>query len=104
MIVLLLSQALSAAGDESVTAAPLATSEAGPPAPSPAPTGAPKKVELTNRQVVIVCSAIAASFFIIVGEGALTCWCRRRQRGVVPIELGQVMLPSPEDAYAAEQL
>jgi hypothetical protein len=68
------------------------------------PTGQSKKIELTHKQVVIVCTAVVLSFFIIVGEGVLTCWCRRRHRGVFPIELEHVMLPSPDDAYGPEQL
>jgi hypothetical protein len=51
-----------------------------------------------------MCTALVLSLFIIVGEGLLTCWCRRRHRGPVPIELEQVMLPSPEDASGPEQL
>jgi hypothetical protein len=106
MLPLLLMSALSAGppGDEFVTPDPFLPSGLNSPVPSPAGTGASKSVELTNRQVVIVCTALAVALFIIVAEGVLMCWCRRQQRGVVPIELEQVMLPSPGDAYAAEQL
>jgi hypothetical protein len=75
------------------------------PTPSPSdPAGNSKGIELTHTQIVIVCTAVVLSFFIILGEGVLTCWCRRKQRGVVPIELENVMLPSPDDAYGPEQL
>jgi hypothetical protein len=105
--VFLISSAVAAFEPNSIDASETSVFEPSDPTPSTTTnvTGKPKQLELTNTQVVIVCTAVAISFFIIVGEGILTCWCRRKnRRGGVPIELEHVMLPSPEDAYGAEQL
>jgi hypothetical protein len=71
---------------------------------TPGPTGHAKKLKLTRGQMVVVCTSLSLAILIIIGEGAVTYWYRRRQRGVVPIELEHVMLPSPGDAYVAESV
>jgi hypothetical protein len=102
-LALLLARALSAGTYEGTL--PFGPSgDFAPPPPPADPTGQAKKIRLTSAQTAIVCTAVSLALFIIAGEGALACWCRRRARGVVPIELEHVMLPSPGDAYAGDPL
>jgi hypothetical protein len=71
-----------------------------PTPPQPAPTAARTRAAFTAAQRAIVWSGISVTVALIVAEGAVTVYCRRQsRRAKIPLELDQVMLPSPDDSY-----
>jgi hypothetical protein len=74
------------------------------PLTDPIPTHEPKGVQLTETQQVIVYGSISLTGVLIAAEVAATVYCRRKNRRRIPVELEQVMLPAPDDAYGLAPL
>jgi hypothetical protein len=70
----------------------------------PNPTHQPNGVQLTETQQIIVYGSISLTAILIAAEAATTVYCRRKNRRRIPVELEQVMLPAPDDAYGLEPL
>jgi hypothetical protein len=68
------------------------------------PTGASKKVELTQIQKIIVYSTVALTIILIIAGGILTLWCRKRVKPRQSIGIEQVMLPAPDESFGGEIL
>jgi hypothetical protein len=76
-----------------------------PPAPTESsPSATPRGISLTETQQIVVYAAISATAVLIVAEAALTVYCRKKNRRRIPVELEQVMLPSPDEAYGLAPL
>jgi hypothetical protein len=67
-------------------------------------TPGPQGVTLTSRQQAIVYGVISATVLLVMVEAVLTLYCRRRNRRRIPVELEEVMLPSPDEAYGLAPL
>jgi hypothetical protein len=107
LTIALLTAVVSTAQDESISE-PSDYFDSGTDSPSASTEISPSQsthgVSLTQTQQIIVYGAISATAVLILAEVALTVYCRKKNRRRIPVELEQVMLPSPDEAYGLAPL